>query len=287
MNENSYEYDVGNIRVSVISDGHMVQPLTEGQILNAPLAEVKEALRAAGLPTDTLTTTFAPLVLRTGSQRVVIDTGLGPDVGQEPGSTAGQFVRNMQAKAIDPRDIDVVVISHFHGDHVNGLMSRDSPVFPHARILVPEPEWQFWTDDAEMKRAPVGRMAQLFANNRRVLNPLRDRVELYKSGDEVVPGLQAVATYGHSLGHMSFWLRSGGERLYIQSDISNQAALFLPHPDWQSPLDQFPEDAVKVRRQVYDMLARDRVPLQAFHHTFPGRSYLELDGSGYRRVSIG
>jgi glyoxylase-like metal-dependent hydrolase (beta-lactamase superfamily II) len=207
-------------------------------------------------------------------------------MGEEGGSTKGLLTRNMRANGLDPLDIDVVVVSHFHADHVNGLLSREVPVFPNARIVVPEREWQFWMDDAEMARAPSGRMKQLFANNRRIFEPLRDRVEIYRPGDEVVEGLEAIATYGHSVGHMSFWLRSGRDRVFIQSDLTNQAALFLPHPDWHSPLDQFPEEAVRIRHEIYVMLVREHAALQAFHHPFPGRCYLERDGDGYRRVPI-
>ena len=102
-----------------------------------------------------------------------------------------------------------------------------------------------------------------------------------------MPGLEAMATYGNSIGHMSFWLRSGSERVFIQSDLSNQPPLFLRHPDWQSPLDLFPDQAVKVRREIYDRLAAERVPVQAFHHPFPGRSVIEKDGDGYRRIALG
>jgi glyoxylase-like metal-dependent hydrolase (beta-lactamase superfamily II) len=161
------------------------------------------------------------------------------------------------------------------------------PVFPKAQIAVPEREWAFWMDDAERARAPEGRIAELFANSRRVFEPLRDRIRTYADGETIVRGLQAIATYGHSVGHMSFWLRSGSERIFIQSDLSNQAALFLPHPDWQSPLDQFPDQAVNVRRAVYDRLSTESVPVQAFHHPFPGRSVIKKDGNGYRRIALG
>jgi glyoxylase-like metal-dependent hydrolase (beta-lactamase superfamily II) len=284
---NFHAYHVGSIRVSVISDGAIAMPVTDELVLNASAEDIRRALREADLPDERLTTTFAPIILQTGGQTVLIDAGLGPDFGAAKNVNAGMLVQNMRANGIEPDDIDLVIVSHFHADHINGLLSRGMPVFPKAQIAVPEREWTFWMDDAEQARAPEGRVAELFANSRRVFEPLRDRVRAYADGETIMPGLEAMATYGHSVGHMSFWLRSGSERIFIQSDLSNQAALFLPHPDWQSPLDQFPDQAVKVRREIYDRLAAERVPVQAFHHPFPGRFVIERDGHGYRRIALG
>jgi glyoxylase-like metal-dependent hydrolase (beta-lactamase superfamily II) len=286
VSEPFHSYHVGEIQVFVLSDGYIISPLAEGFVPNAALADVQKALGAAGLPKDTLTTTFAPLVLQIGSEMILVDTGLGPDMGNEPGSTKGLLTRNMKANGLDPSEVNVVVVSHFHSDHVNGLVSRDEPVFPNAKILVPETEWSFWMDDGEMRRAPQGRMSQLFENNRRIFELVWDRVSTYRWGEEVVRGLQAVAAPGHSIGHTAFWLRSEGEKVFIQSDLTNQAALFIPNPDWYTLLDQFPAETVRVRRNIYDMLAAERVAVQAFHHPFPGRCYFEKDGSGFRRVPI-
>lgn len=281
-----HSYEVGDIRLSVVSDGAIAMPVTDGLILNASAEDIRRALREADLTDERLTTTFAPVILQTGGRTVLIDAGLGSDFAAAKGIDAGVLVQNMAANGIEPNDIDLVVISHFHADHINGLLSRGLPVFPKAEIAVPEREWTFWMDDAERARASEGRIAELFANSRRIFEPLRDRTRTYADGERIVPGLEAMATYGHSIGHMSFWLRSRSERVFIQSDLSNQAALFLPHPDWQSPLDHFPEQAVKVRRTVYDRLVAERVPVQAFHHPFPGRCLIEKDGDGYRRIAL-
>jgi glyoxylase-like metal-dependent hydrolase (beta-lactamase superfamily II) len=286
QSENFFSYRVGSIEVSVVSDGHITVPLTEGLIPGISLSDVQKALREAELPTETVTTTFAPLLFRNGSKTTLIDTGFGPDVAAEAGSTRGLLVSNMKANGVDPADIDVVVISHFHPDHVNGLLSQGKMTFPNAMIMVPEPEWQFWMDIEEMKRAAEGRMSQLFQNNRRIFERVGERLSLFKWGAEIVPGLEAVAAPGHSIGHTAFWLRSGGEQVFIQSDLTNQAALFVANPGWHSILDQFPEQTVQTRRRLYNMLAETRIPLQAFHHPIPGRCYLEKNGAGYRRIPI-
>lgn len=128
--------------------------------------------------------------------------------------------------------------------------------------MVPEPEWQFWMDAEAMKRAPQGRMSQLFQNNRRIFNRVGERVSVFKWGAEIVPGLEAVAAPGHSIGHTAFWLRSRGEQIFIQSDLTNQAALFVANPGWYSALDQFPDETVQTRRHFYDLLAETRTKEQ-------------------------
>ena len=285
-NTNFHRYRVGDIEVNVVSDGYMTIPLVDGFIPNATLAEVQAALASAGLPVDRLTTTFAPVLFRNGSSTTLIDTGVGPDIGAAPGSTMGLLTHNMAQNGITPADVAVVVISHFHQDHVNGLVSREGVTFANAVIKVPEQEWLFWMSDDEMRRADDERTRKLFQNNRRIFEEVRDHVEIYRWGDEIVPGLHAVATPGHSVGHTSFWLRSGTEELFIQSDLSNQPPLFVEHPEWYSVLDQFPEEAILTRRRIYEMLADKAVALQAFHHPFPGHSRLVRAASGYRIVPV-
>jgi len=286
QSENFFCYRVGTIEVSVVSDGYVTAPLPAGLIPGVPLSDVQASLREAGLPTETVTTTFAPLLFTNGPRTTLIDTGFGPDAAAEAGSTRGLLVGNMKANGVDPADIDTVVISHFHPDHVNGLLSQGKLTFPNATIMVPEPEWQFWMNLEEMRRAPEGRMSHMFQNNRRIFEQVGENLSIFRWGAEVVPGLEAVAAPGHSIGHTAFWLRSGDEQVFVQSDLTNQAALFIANPHWSSTLDQFPEQTVATRCRFYDLLAETRTPLQAFHHPFPGRSYLEKDGTGYRRIPI-
>ena len=164
----------------------------------------------------------------------------------------------------------MVVISHFHADHVNGLLMPDnSKAFPNAEIMVPENEWKFWMDDGEMSRASKGRMTELFANNRRVFDALGRKVTVYAWDKEIVPGVTAVGTPGHSIGHTSYVVSSGGKTLYVQSDVCNNVAVFAPYPDWHGFFDQDPPKAAATRRKVYDMLVAEKLPVQGYHFPFP------------------
>ena len=168
---------------------------------------------------------YSPIVVNTGSKLIVIDTGTGEANFERSKGAAGQFQNNLKAAGIDRNAVDMVVISHFHGDHVNGLLTADNkPAFPNAEILVPAPEWKFWMDDGEMSRASAGRMQDLFANNRRVFDALGRKVTPYEMGKEVAPGITAVATPGHSAGHTSQCHRSGSGKVFVQADVTNLPA---------------------------------------------------------------
>ena len=144
----------------------------------------------------------------------------------------------MAAAGFDPKAVDMVVISHFHTDHVNGLFAADgTPAFPNAEVLVPATEWKFWMDDGEMSRAPAGRMQGLFKNNRNVFDAaLKRKVTPYEWGKEVAPGLLAVETIGHTPGHTSYVLSSGSGKVFIQSDVTNNPNPFATHPGWHGIL---------------------------------------------------
>lgn len=274
-------YRVGDFEVCAVSEGQMTVPLTPNFMPEVPIDAAKDALTQASLPGDKITTTFNPLLLRRSGALTLIDTGFGPDAALKPGSSVGFLVSNLAAHGISPGDVGLVVISHCHPDHVGGLIGATGPIFPNAEIAVPRVEWDFWTSDAEKSRAPAGRMTELFAMNQRVLSGLGDRVRLYDWETDVTPGLRAVGTPGHSIGHTSFLLQSGSEQVFVQSDLTSLEALFVRHPDWSAFFDQDPALAVSTRRRIYDMLSTERLRMQGFHHPLPGPNYVEKHRDGY------
>jgi glyoxylase-like metal-dependent hydrolase (beta-lactamase superfamily II) len=281
-----YRYKVGDIQVTVVSDGKNVFKLEDSFITNAKKEEVNAALEKAFLPPDVFTIHFAPLVINSGGKLIVLDTGNGPTAKANSKGANGLFIDNMTAAGFDPKAVDMVVISHFHGDHVNGLLMADgTPAFPNAEVLVPAVEWKFWMDDGEMSRAPAGRMQNLFKNNRSIFEAsLQKKVTPYEWGKEVAPGLLAVETVGHTPGHTSYVLSSGSGKVFIQSDVTNNPNPFASNPGWHGFFDQDADMAEKTRRRVYDMVAADKLQLQGFHYPFPGLVNIEKDGKGYRVI---
>jgi glyoxylase-like metal-dependent hydrolase (beta-lactamase superfamily II) len=278
-----HRYKVGDIEVTVLTDGFRMVPVDGNYLSNAGVDDLQNALAAAGQPTDKMKNTYSPIVLSTGGKRVLFDTGNGEAAAAQSKNERGTLNANLAAAGIDRNAIDVVVISHFHADHVNGLLMADnSRAFPKAEILVPENEWKFWMDDGEMSRASKGRMTELFANNRRVFDALGRKVTPYAWDKEIVPGVTALGTPGHSIGHTSFIVASGGKKLFVQSDVCNNVAVFAPYPDWHGFFDQDPPKAAATRRKVYDMLVAENLPVQGYHFPFPALARIEKQGDGYR-----
>jgi glyoxylase-like metal-dependent hydrolase (beta-lactamase superfamily II) len=283
-----HRYKVGDIEVTVLSDGFRMVPVDDKYLANASKDDLAAALGKAGLPTDKMKNTYSPIVLKTSGKQVLFDTGNGEAADEPSKGERGTLNQHLAAAGIDRKAIDVVVISHFHADHVNGLLDAgNKPAFPNAEIKVPEVEWKFWMDDGEKSRASPGRMTELFANNRRVFDALGRKVTPYAWGKEVVPGVTAVGTPGHSIGHTSFVVSSGGKTVYVQSDVCNNIAVFAPHPDWHGFFDQDAPKAAATRKRVYDMLVAEKLPVQGYHFPFPALARIEKSGAGYRVVPAG
>jgi glyoxylase-like metal-dependent hydrolase (beta-lactamase superfamily II) len=283
-----YRYMVGDIEVTVVTDGIRSFPLPDTFVVNAKKEEVNLALEAAYMPRDVVTIYYTPIVVNTGSKLVVIDTGNGPAAAAQPGSTSGHFLANLAAAGISADAVDTVIISHYHQDHVDGLVGSDGkPAFPNAEVWVPTVEHKFWMDDGEMSRAAPGRMEGLFKNNRRIFGgEIQKRLSQYEWGKEILPGITTVATPGHTPGHTSYVIASGTSKVYAQSDVTNNPALFVRNPGWHAFFDQDGNEAEATRRKVYDMLVAEKMLVQGFHYPFPSLGHVEREGSGYRVVPI-
>lgn len=282
-----YRYKVGSIEITVVTDGVSRFKFADNHVTNKSRDEVNAALLAAFYEPDMMTTPYNPVVVNTGTKLVVIDTGTSEANFARSKGAAGQFQASLAAAGFDRNAIDLVVISHFHGDHINGLLAPDNKLaFPKAEILVPAAEWNYFMDDGEMSRAPAGRMQEVFQNLRRVFDAFGRKVTPYEPGTELVPGIRAVATPGHTPGHCSHVVASGAAQVYIQADVTHVPFLFARHPDWHAFYDQDGNMAEATRRKVYDMLASERMLVQGFHYPFPGLAHVEKTASGYREVPV-
>jgi glyoxylase-like metal-dependent hydrolase (beta-lactamase superfamily II) len=179
-----YRYKVGSFEVTVVTDGMGRFKVPDNFVGNASKEDVGKALEAVHLDKDTMATPYNPIVVNTGAKLVLIDTGTGEAAFTSTKGATGQLLTNLAAAGIDPKAIDAVIISHYHGDHVNGLLRADNSLaFPNAEILVPAGEHAFWMDDGQMSRAPKGRMEDLFKNNRRVFaGEVMKRLRTYDEG---------------------------------------------------------------------------------------------------------
>ncbi|GAA4422878.1 MBL fold metallo-hydrolase [Acidovorax lacteus] len=269
---------VGDVEVVSLIDGIARRPLGEEFVKNAPLAEVRALLASQGLPTDYIDVPFTPFLVVAGGRKMLMDTGLG----EFGGPNAGKLAENLRAAGVQPSEIDTVLISHFHGDHINGIRNKAGELlFPKAKVLVPAPEFAFWMDDARMAAAPQG-MKGAFENVRRTFNGMSaDMLVRFNPGDEVAPGVQSVAAFGHTPGHTLFEVSSAGQRFVYVADLTNVPALFARNPDWAVTFDMDAEAARKVRRQVFERITASNALVGGFHFPFPAFGRMTASGNGF------
>ena len=276
-----YRYKVGDVEVTAIHDGFAPRPL-DGLVRNADINDVKQAMADAFLSTDALPITFTTLALRAGGRLILIDTGNG-DSGAP---TTGRWMANFRAAGFDPAQVNTVIISHFHPDHINGLRLKDgTAVFPNAEVMAPAPEWAFWMDDGRMTQAPEAQRGN-FQNVRRVFGPMAKDVNRYEAGQELAPGVTAVAAPGHTPGHTVYAVSSGNGKLLVVSDITNHPALFARHPDWQAVFDMDGNQARDTRRRMLGMAATERTQVSFYHAPFPATGHIAKAGNGYEFVPV-
>lgn len=229
--------------------------------LNADPADFAAASAAAFIPADKAQFFFTPTVVNTGAELVLFDTGMSPD-----GITAA-----LSAAGITPDQIDVVVLTHMHPDHIGGLQGAGGPVFANARYVTGAVEHNHWTI------AP----SEVFTAN---VVPLNDKLTFLDEGGTVAPGITGLMAAGHTPGHMMFMLESAGQRLAITADTANHYIWSLAKPDWEVKFDADKAAAAATRRAVFGMIAADRIPFIGYHMPFPGLGYVEAAGDGFRYV---
>lgn len=278
MGAESFRFRVGELDCLAISDG--TYGLAADRLFtNAPGHELKEALLRHGLKPDEVPVSEACLRVYTGQQMILVDTGMGPDLSP----TAGKLIENLKAKDIDPADVDLVVLTHCHGDHIGGLTDAEGLLaFPNARYVMWKDGWEFWM--SEETRAEIHPDTAEFLD--RKLLPIRDRLELLEEDREIAPGIRAVGAAGHQPGHMMLEIASMAEKLLYISDTLLHP-LNLEFPDWYAVYDRNPQQALAVRHALLQRAAAEGFLVHAFHFHFPGLGYIRREGGAWRWEPVG
>jgi glyoxylase-like metal-dependent hydrolase (beta-lactamase superfamily II) len=286
QNAGWYRYKVGSMEVTVVTDGANSNPLSDAYVVNQQKPAVNAALAADFLPQDRVEHSYTPVVVNTGSKLVAIDTGLGLGMFEQSKGAVGQYHANLKAAGIDAAQIDTVIISHFHGDHINGLVGAGNTLaFPNAEVMVPALEQAFWMDESNTSKLPEVARGQM-GNAKRVFGVVK-KVTQYEAGKELAPGITAIASPGHTPGHTSFVIASGNSKVLVQVDITAGAAsIFARNPDWQFVFDTDRAQAVATRKKLYDMAVAEKMIVQGFHFPFPAMAHVEKSGNGYRLVPV-
>jgi glyoxylase-like metal-dependent hydrolase (beta-lactamase superfamily II) len=262
----SLKYKVGDIEVFSLHEGSVERTVTEAMVKNASLDDVKKALSAAGIGPDKIDNPFTVTAIRTGGKVILFDTGFG---GNGP-ATVGKLAENMKAAGLDPATVSTVVISHFHGDHISGLWVKV--------------EYKFWTDPALVEKLPEANRA--IVKRIQATFPTWKNVKQYSDGADLAPGVKAIATPGHTIGHMSFLVASGGQQLYIQSDVTGIHQLFVRNPGMFSGFDADGPKAEATRRAFFDRVIAEKGMIAGYHFGFPNVGTLSKDGNGYAFAAV-
>jgi glyoxylase-like metal-dependent hydrolase (beta-lactamase superfamily II) len=277
-------FTLGEFAITVLSDGHLVVP-SPFLARNASPEDLNAAMRDAGQRGDRVNTPTNITLVRTQSEVILIDTGSGPHYMP----TAGSLAENMAAAGIDRNSVTKVVFTHAHPDHLWGTFDDfdNEPMFPNASYVISAAEWNFWMAEDVASRLPVER--QNFAPGaKRNLNAIKDKVWMIKPGDDIVTGVRAIDTSGHTPGHLSIEIASGRDAVIVLADALTHAIISFAHPEWMPAADHHdPEGAVVTRKTLLDRLATDRNRVIGFHLPFPGIGVVERRGIAYRFVPTG
>ncbi len=274
-------FKLGNFTITTINDGAI--SLEGPQTIfgtNASKEEFEAQAKANFLPTDKLEISFTPVIVNTGNELVLFDTGNGD--ARMP--AAGHLMHHtLKAAGYSADQVDKVVLTHYHPDHIGGLMMGGKPAFPNATYVAAATEHDFWSAPERMSGG-TERVAKLTESN---IKPLAERITFIKDGDDVASGIRAMAANGHTPGHTAYLIESAGKQIVVGGDFANQPYLSIAKPEWHVKFDMDKDAAVATRKKVLDMLASERIPFTSYHMPFPAVGFIDKRGDGsYHYVPV-
>lgn len=278
MPPETHRFKLGKFEVLVVKDGARASGKPQETFgTNQTPEAVGELLEENFLPADNFVNSFAPVLVNTGSEVILFDTGLG-EGGRANG--LGRLSEGLTAAGYKREDVTIVVLTHMHGDHIGGLMEGGEPAYPNARYVTGQAEYDFWVDPARAGTPAENGHKSVLAN----VKPLANNMTFIADGADVVGGVTAMAAFGHSPGHMIYRLESEGRQLVLTADTANHFVLSLQRPDWEVRFDMDKAAAAATRKRVFDMIATDRLAFLGYHMPFPAVGYVERLDGGYRFV---
>jgi glyoxylase-like metal-dependent hydrolase (beta-lactamase superfamily II) len=285
MSTEVHHFKVGAFECIAVSDGTLTYapptfpPPAALLFGNAPRELLEQTLRQHNIQPEQWLEWISPyicLLVNTGEHQVLVDTGAD---GLDPNT--GRLLQNLQAEGIAPEDIDTVILTHCHPDHIGGnTLDEGKLAFPNARYALWKNEWDFWTSEqAEVKLDEHVREV-LLRISRKNLPPIQDWLDLIEREREILPGIQAIAAPGHTPGHMALGISSGGEQLLYISDTVLHP-IHLAQPEWCAAVDFAPDQVVATRRRILNRAAAEKALVLAFHFPFPGLGHIVQKGDGW------
>jgi glyoxylase-like metal-dependent hydrolase (beta-lactamase superfamily II) len=265
----SRSFKLGDFTVTTLLDGSLPRDGAK-EIFGGGATDEEFAKVSAEnfIPADMAQFYFTPTLVDTGFEKVLFDTGLGQGGIQKALAEAG----------VSPEEIDVVVLTHMHPDHIGGMTTEGAATFANARYVTASAEYDFWS-----KMEAGNRVGDLVAQK---VTPMAEKMSFIEDGGSVASGITAMAAFGHTPGHMTYMLDSGGQQLVLTADLANHYVWSFAHPEWEVRFDMDKAAATASRRKVMEMLAGDRIPMIGYHMPFPAAGFVETRGEGFRFVPV-
>ncbi|MGE0563340.1 MAG: MBL fold metallo-hydrolase [Pseudolabrys sp.] len=281
-----YRFRLGGFEVMPVLDSVVVRGNIHESFGGGATADEVKALAAANnIGADQYEHPFVPCVVNTGKEVILFDTGNGTLARDNPALRArlpdGHLLARLGEAGYRPEDIDTVVITHCHPDHIGGLTDGGKLVFPNARLVISGAEFDYWKKGEnirEARKANHGLFLKLVA-------PLEDRFTFIKPGDEIATGVRAVDASGHSAGMTAWQIESEGKRLLIWADTCINYVFPIQHPEWTIDVDDDKDKAVATRKRILAMVAAEKMYVVGYHMPFPSVGWIDTADGGYRWVA--
>jgi glyoxylase-like metal-dependent hydrolase (beta-lactamase superfamily II) len=277
--ENNYRLTIGESEVTAVSDGSL--PLVLETLLTGSVPDGLLTLIERTYPSRPVETSITAFLIKTASRVILVDTGAGEALGPGKG---GQLLNSLRTAATRPEQIDVILLTHLHGDHAGGLLAGGRMTFPKASIYLDQNEERFARNEAVSGRSPERRSAA--ARRMTWLEPYASagRLRTFNGDTQLFPGVATIAARGHTPGHTLYTLESKGQKIVFWGDLIHAAAVQFPHPSVAITFDEDSTKAVPQRLRAMTDAANRGYWVAAPHIPFPGIGRVEADGAAYRWV---
>lgn len=277
-----YRFKLGAFEVTSLLDaGAMIDGPWPIVGEDRPQAEVEQLMRENLLPEKKFQPGFTPMIVNTGKEVVLFDTGNGGN-GFVPRPFGGWLAEQLGPAGFTADQIDIVVLTHGHPDHIGGLMEGGQPLFPKARYVIGQMEYDFWTKPERLSASPEGNEYKSGKLFQETVVKLADRTTFLQPGGDVVSGIRAMEAYGHTPGHLAFLIESEGKNLLFWGDCAHHEVASLARPDWHAFFDMDKAMGAATRKRIYDMAATDRLAVVGYHMSFPSVGFVARQGTAYR-----